>query len=74
MALDLRHLHGHTRRIVVRLIVMGVPVTLAFGAVFASLLLISETQALTVSLPLEALQRLQDRIVRVLRDEAPPAV
>jgi len=39
MALDLRQLHGHTRRIVVRLIVMGVPVTLAFGAVFASLLL-----------------------------------
>jgi NhaP-type Na+/H+ or K+/H+ antiporter len=39
MALDLRQQHGHTRRIVVRLIVMGVPVTLAFGAVFASLLL-----------------------------------
>ena len=35
MSLNLRQLHGHTRRIVVRLIVMGVPVTLAFGAVFA---------------------------------------
>ena len=39
MSLSLRHLHGHTRRIVVRLIVMGVSVTLAFGAVFAGLLL-----------------------------------
>jgi NhaP-type Na+/H+ or K+/H+ antiporter len=39
MSLNLRQLHGHTRRIVVRLIVMGVPVTLAFGAVFAGLLL-----------------------------------
>ncbi len=39
MSLDLRKLHGHTRRTVVRLIVMGVPVTLAFGAVFAGLLL-----------------------------------
>jgi hypothetical protein len=29
--LDLRHLHGHTRRIVTRLIVVGVPITLAFG-------------------------------------------
>jgi NhaP-type Na+/H+ or K+/H+ antiporter len=39
MSLDLRKLRGHTRRVVVRLIVMGVPVTLAFGAVFAGLLL-----------------------------------
>jgi NhaP-type Na+/H+ or K+/H+ antiporter len=39
MSLDLRKLRGHTRRVVVRLIVMGVPITLAFGAVFASLLL-----------------------------------
>ena len=39
MALDLRKLHGHTRRVVVRLIAIGVPVTLAFGAVFAGLLL-----------------------------------
>jgi NhaP-type Na+/H+ or K+/H+ antiporter len=36
MALDLRQLHGHTRRIVVRLIVVGVPVTLAFGAWWAA--------------------------------------
>jgi NhaP-type Na+/H+ or K+/H+ antiporter len=39
LGLDLRKLHGHTRRIVTRLIVVGVPVTLAFGAVFAALLL-----------------------------------
>jgi NhaP-type Na+/H+ or K+/H+ antiporter len=35
-SLDLRKLRGHTRRIVVRLIVMGVPVTLAFGAWWAA--------------------------------------
>lgn len=39
MSLNLRKLHGHTRRVVVRLIVMGVPVTLAFAAVFSGLLL-----------------------------------
>jgi NhaP-type Na+/H+ or K+/H+ antiporter len=39
MSLDLRKLHGHTRRVVVRLIALGVPVTLAFAAVFAGLLL-----------------------------------
>ena len=39
MSLDLRKLRGHVRRIVVRLIVMGVPVTLAFAAVFSGLLL-----------------------------------
>jgi len=39
MSLNLSKLHGHTRRIVVRLIVMGVPVTLAFAAVFSRLLL-----------------------------------
>jgi Sodium/hydrogen exchanger family len=39
MSLNLRKLHGHTRRIVVRLIVMGVPVTMAFAAVFSGLLL-----------------------------------
>ena len=37
--LDLRKLHGHTLRVVVRLIAIGVPVTLAFAAVFAGLLL-----------------------------------
>ena len=31
MSLDLRKLRGHTRRVVDRLIVMGVPVTFAFG-------------------------------------------
>ena len=39
MSLNLRKLRGHVRRIVVRLIVMGVPVTLAFAAVFSGLLL-----------------------------------
>jgi NhaP-type Na+/H+ or K+/H+ antiporter len=39
LALDLRKLHGHTRRIVSRLIVVGVPITLAFAAFFAALLL-----------------------------------
>ena len=39
LSLDLRKLHGHTRRVVVRLITVGVPLTLAFAAVFAGLLL-----------------------------------
>jgi NhaP-type Na+/H+ or K+/H+ antiporter len=45
MALDLRKLRGHTRRVVDRLIVMGVPVTFAFGAVFAGRLLGMSRQA-----------------------------
>jgi NhaP-type Na+/H+ or K+/H+ antiporter len=45
MSLNLRRLRGHTRRIVVRLIVMGVPVTLAFAAVFSGLLLNMSVQA-----------------------------
>jgi NhaP-type Na+/H+ or K+/H+ antiporter len=45
MSLDLRKLHGHTRRVVVRLIVLGVPITMAFGAVFAALLLGMSSQA-----------------------------
>jgi NhaP-type Na+/H+ or K+/H+ antiporter len=45
MSLDLRKLRGHTRRTVVRLIVLGVPVTLAFGAIFAGLLLDMSPQA-----------------------------
>jgi NhaP-type Na+/H+ or K+/H+ antiporter len=45
MSLDLRKLRGHTRRIVVRLIVLGVPVTLAFGAIFAGPLLEMSPQA-----------------------------
>jgi NhaP-type Na+/H+ or K+/H+ antiporter len=36
--LDLRKLRGHTRRIVTRLIAVGVPVTWAFAAAFAALL------------------------------------
>jgi NhaP-type Na+/H+ or K+/H+ antiporter len=39
LALDLAKLRGHTRRVVRRLITRGVVVTLAFGAVFAGLLL-----------------------------------
>ena len=45
MSLNLHKLRGHTRRVVVRLIALGVPVTLAFGAVFASLLLGMPKQA-----------------------------
>jgi NhaP-type Na+/H+ or K+/H+ antiporter len=39
LALDLGKLRGHTRRVVCRLIVVGVPVTWAFGTVCARLLL-----------------------------------
>jgi NhaP-type Na+/H+ or K+/H+ antiporter len=39
LGLNLRKLHGHTQRIVTRLIVVGVPITLAFAAFFAALLL-----------------------------------
>lgn len=39
LALDLGKLRGHTRRAVLWLIVIGVPVTWAFGALFARLLL-----------------------------------
>src|SRR5215472_10477429 len=45
MSLNLHKLRGHTRRIVVRLIVMGVPITLAFAAVFSGLLLNMSAQA-----------------------------
>jgi len=45
MSLDLRKLRGHTRHVVDRLILLGVPVTLAMGAVFASLLLGMSRQA-----------------------------
>jgi NhaP-type Na+/H+ or K+/H+ antiporter len=38
LGLDLRKLHGHTRRIVTRLIGVGIPVTWGFAAVFAALL------------------------------------
>jgi NhaP-type Na+/H+ or K+/H+ antiporter len=39
LALDLAKLRGHTRRVVRRLIIIGVPLTWAFAAVFAALLL-----------------------------------
>src|SRR5580700_521136 len=39
LSLNLRKLHGHTRRIVTRLIVVGVPITMGFAAFFAALLL-----------------------------------
>ena len=39
LSLDLSRLRGQTRRVVIRLIAVGVPVTWAFGAVFAALLL-----------------------------------
>ena len=39
LSLDMRKLKGHTRRIVTRLIVVGVPITLGFAAFFAALLL-----------------------------------
>ena len=45
LALDLSRLRGHTRRVVRRLIIAGVPVTWAFGAVFAGLLLGMSTKA-----------------------------
>jgi NhaP-type Na+/H+ or K+/H+ antiporter len=45
LELDLRRLRGHTRRVVRRLIIAGVPVTWAFGAVFAGLLLGMSSQA-----------------------------
>ena len=45
MSLDLRKLRGHTRHVVDRLILMGVPVTFVFCAVFAGLLLGMSRQA-----------------------------
>src|SRR5580704_9969649 len=51
MSLDLRKLRGHTRRVVDRLIVLGVPVTFAFGAVFAGLLLGMSRQAALMRAP-----------------------
>jgi NhaP-type Na+/H+ or K+/H+ antiporter len=78
LSLDLRKLRGHTRRVVDRLIVMGVPVTFAFGAVFAGLLLGMSRQAAvmtgailvvsgpTVVGPLLAFIRPTERLQRVL--------
>jgi NhaP-type Na+/H+ or K+/H+ antiporter len=78
LSLDLRRLHGHTRRIVTRLIVVGVPITMAFAAAFAALLLgMSERAALmtgvilvvsgpTVVGPLLNFVRPTERLQRVL--------
>jgi NhaP-type Na+/H+ or K+/H+ antiporter len=78
MSLDLRKLRGHTRRVVDRLIWMGVPVTFVFGAVFAGLLLGMSRQAAlmtgailvvsgpTVVGPLLAFIRPTERLQRVL--------
>jgi NhaP-type Na+/H+ or K+/H+ antiporter len=45
LALNLTRLRGHTRQVVRRLIIGGIPVTWAFGAVFAVLLLGMSRQA-----------------------------
>ena len=78
LGLDLRKLHGHTRRVVIRLITLGVPVTWAFGAAFAALLLgMSSGAALmtgailvvsgpTVVAPLLRFVRPTERLQRVL--------
>jgi NhaP-type Na+/H+ or K+/H+ antiporter len=78
LGLDLRKLRGHTRRVVIRLITLGVPVTWAFGAVFAALLLGMSTGAAvmtgailvvsgpTVVAPLLRFVRPTERLQRVL--------
>jgi NhaP-type Na+/H+ or K+/H+ antiporter len=78
LGLDLRKLRGHTRRVVIRLIALGVSVTWAFGAVFAGLLLgMSNGAALmtgailvvsgpTVVAPLLRFVRPTERLQRVL--------
>lgn len=78
LGLDLRNLTGHTRRVVVRLIVLGVPVTWLAGAACAAPLLgmsggaAAELGAIlvvsgpTVVAPLLAFVRPADRLRRVL--------
>jgi NhaP-type Na+/H+ or K+/H+ antiporter len=78
MSLDLRKLQGHTRRIVIRLIAMGVPVTLVVGAALAGPLLGMSRQAAvmlgtilvvsgpTVVGPLLVFVRPTERLQRVL--------
>ena len=78
LGLDLRKLHGHTRRVVTRLIVVGVPITWGFAAAFAALLLgMSKGAALmigailvvsgpTVVGPLLTFVRPTERLQRVL--------
>jgi NhaP-type Na+/H+ or K+/H+ antiporter len=81
LGLDLRRLTGHTRRVVVRLIAFGVPITWAFGAFFAALLLgMSQRAALmlgailvvsgpTVVGPLLDFVRPKERLQRLLARE-----
>ena len=52
---------------------LEIDVHLSSSGPFASLMLVNETQTLTVSLLLAALQRLQARIAGVLRDASPPS-
>ena len=78
LSLDLRKLRGHTRRVVIRLITWGVPITWAFAAAFAALLLGMSTGAAlmtgailvvsgpTVVAPLLRFVRPTERLQRVL--------
>ena len=78
MSLDLRKLRGHTRQVVIRLITWGVPITWAFAAASAALLLGMSTGAAlmtgailvvsgpTVVAPLLRFVRPTDRLQRVL--------
>ena len=78
LGLDLRKLRGHTRRVVRRLIVLGTPVTWAFAASAAALLLGMSTRSAivlgailvvsgpTVVGPLLSLVRPSERVQRVL--------
>jgi NhaP-type Na+/H+ or K+/H+ antiporter len=78
LGLDLRKLKGHTRRVVWRLIALGVPITLAFATCIALLLLGMPEQAAlmtgailvvsgpTVVGPLLAFVRPSERVQRIL--------
>jgi NhaP-type Na+/H+ or K+/H+ antiporter len=78
LGLDLRKLRGHTRRVVWRLIALGVPITLAFAACMALLVLGMPEQAAlmtgailvvsgpTVVGPLLAFVRPSERVQRIL--------
>ncbi len=78
LALDLRKLTGHTRRVMIKLIGYGVPITWAFATVFGSLLLdmplrsavmlgaILVVSGPTVVGPLLAFVRPAERIQRIL--------
>jgi len=78
LGLDLRKLMGHPRRVVVRLIALGVPITWAFAALCAALLLgMSRAAALmlgailvvsgpTVVGPLLEFVRPRERVQRIL--------